>query len=398
MSGQVSRRSVIYAGVAGVIGLGAGMLIGSNLTSPTPAGGGQPQVVTTTQRVTERTTITSTVMSTVPVTITRTVTATPPSPELETIKLVQIPILAIAPVLIAQYYGLFDEEGIMVEIEPTPGAGPTIEAVISGTADIGFTGHPAVWKLADTRGIYLKLVHQGGVTGSQYRGRKIDPEKSTLLLVKKGSGIKKIEDLRGRNVAINVLNDLPHVSLSILLKRAGYDPQTFVNWVEIPFPQMPAALAAGRVDAAVASAPYSILILAQGIGEPLVDPPLLPTASIFLPTIGDPALLGAWWTSEETLRRKARAIVKFMRAVANGVRYMYGDEEKAIEIISKGLNLDPAIAKTAYEGYGFAADPDGFTRIDLLEPQMNAYLEIGFLTKPLDLKRFTFTAEEVLKT
>jgi len=32
-----------------------------------------------------------------------------------------------------------------------------------------------------------------------------------------------------------------------------------------------------------------------------------------------------------------------------------------------------------------------------LDVQMNAYLEIGLLTKPLDLKRFTFTAEIVLK-
>ncbi|MEM4414951.1 MAG: ABC transporter substrate-binding protein [Candidatus Caldarchaeum sp.] len=388
---KISRRIALSSGVAAVVGLAAGTVLGSTMAPPTAQ-----KTVTFTQVQASTVTRSVTATQTLTATATQTVTATPPRPALETLKVVQIPILAIAPVLVAQEFKLFEAEGITVQIEPTPGAGPTIEAVLTGAADIGFTGHTAVWKLADERGIYLKMVHQGGVTGTQYRGRKIDPAKSTLLLVRKDSGIKRLADLQGKNVAINVINDIPHLATSIAIKRAGYDPNTFVKWVEIPFPQMLPSMAAGRVDAAVMAAPFSIAALRQGVAEHLVDPPLLPTSSIFLPTIGDPALLGAWWTSEETLRKKPKAIVAFMRAVANGIRHMYGDEENALQIIAKGLNLDLPIAKDSFEGYGFAADPDGFTRTDLLEPQMKAYLEIGFLKKALDLKRLTFTAKEVL--
>ncbi|MDW8359546.1 MAG: ABC transporter substrate-binding protein [Candidatus Caldarchaeum sp.] len=383
---SVNRRAAISAGVAAVVGLGAGMALGSR-AFPSPS---VERTVTAFQTVATTATRTATA--------TQTVTVAPTRPAPETLKVVQIPIISgMPPLLVAQEFKLFEAEGVSVQVEPTPGAGPTIEAILTGAADIGFTGHTAVWKLADERGIYLKMVHQGGVTGTNYRGRKIDPEKSTLLLARKGAGISKLADLRGRKLAVNVINDIPYLAASIALRKAGYDPRTFVEWVEIPFPQMLPSLAAGRVDAAVVPPPFSLEALRQGVAEKIADPPVLPSSAIFPPTLGDPMLAGAWWTSEDTLRRKPRAIVAFMRAVANGIRYMYGDEERTIQIVAKGMNLDPAVVKDSLEGWAFSADPDGFTRTEFLEPQMNAYVEIGFLSKRLDLRRFPFTAQEVLR-
>ena len=74
------------------------------------------------------------------------------------------------------------------------------------------------------------------------------------LLAPKG-GVTDAKQLEGKTVSVNTLKNLPEVAVRNALEQAGVDPST-VKFVEIPFPDVPAALESKRVDAAFAVEPF----------------------------------------------------------------------------------------------------------------------------------------------
>jgi NitT/TauT family transport system substrate-binding protein len=110
----------------------------------------------------------------------------------------------------------------------------------------------------NSKGVPVKCVSSvdGGEPAS-------DAQDSTELVAARGSGITSVKDLAGKNVAEVQLTSLNSLAVEVLAKRAGIDPLS-IHQVAMPFPQMPAALAQGRVQAAVIVAPFVNTALAQG--------------------------------------------------------------------------------------------------------------------------------------
>lgn len=177
------------------------------------------------------------------------------------------------------------------------------------------------------------------------------------------------------------------MSVRIILQRAGLNPSTDVEFVEIPFPNMPQPLSTGAVDAALMVEPFASFAIRQGIGEPLVDPPVLPIQSIYPVVFGNPMMVAAYFTSEAILAEKKPLITAFARTIAEGVRHLYGDLEESTSILAKRFNLDKQLIEASLGGAVFAPDPAGFKDYSLLQPQMNALISAGYLSREIDLSR-----------
>ena len=96
-----------------------------------------------------------------------------------------------------------------------------------------------------------------GVAGAATEDKAWD-----ALLAPKG-GVTDLKQLEGKKVSVNTLKNLPEVAVRNSLEKAGVDVSK-VEFVEIPFPDVPAALEAKRVDAAFAVEPFVGASVAAG--------------------------------------------------------------------------------------------------------------------------------------
>jgi NitT/TauT family transport system substrate-binding protein len=91
-----------------------------------------------------------------------------------------------------------------------------------------------------------------------------------VILAGGDSPINGVEDLAGATIGINALGGVAEVMTKAVLDQAGVDPNS-VELLEIPFPEVPAAIAAGRIDAGYTAEPFVTQVLDQG-GKLVVAP------------------------------------------------------------------------------------------------------------------------------
>jgi sulfonate transport system substrate-binding protein len=128
-----------------------------------------------------------------------------------------------------------------VEFADFSGGSAVIEALRSGAADVGSIGEAPVPIAVDS-----------GVTDLVTIGLQANPGTSGgyFLVAKPGSGVTKIEDLRGKRVAYPPGSGR-HMITAALLKQHGLDLKHDVQPVELAGAEVVPTFAAGAVDAAI---------------------------------------------------------------------------------------------------------------------------------------------------
>ena len=188
------------------------------------------------------------------------------SDELRTIVVGGIANVDMAAMYVGEKQGFFAEEGLDVEIEFGGGTAAMIPALLNGQYDIQFGGAPNLIQAIDA-GIPVTAVTVGG------RSTGVRGADHGAVVVAENSEIQSPADLEGKTVAVLALHGLHQIATWQSILNAGGDPEA-VKWVEMPFPDMAAAVDSGDVDAAVTSEPFLGLALASGkreIASPFVD-------------------------------------------------------------------------------------------------------------------------------
>jgi len=233
-----------------------------------------------------------------------------------------------AALFYAQDGGIFRRHGLNVTF--TPQASPVaVEAsMASGTEQFGFITTPVLINL-NSKGVQVKCV--SSVDGNQPSS---DANDSTVLVAAKGSGITSIKDLAGKNVAEVQLTSLNSLAVEVLAKRAGLAPAS-VHLIAMPFPQMPAALAQGRVQAAVIVAPFASTALAEG-AVPLIHPnvALFPNGTV---TCLD--VMGSYASAHPAV------VAAFRAAMNESIAYSQAHQSQAKATLTSHLSLTPAQAQ-----------------------------------------------------
>src|ERR1700759_222554 len=179
-----------------------------------------------------------------------------------------------ASLFYAQNSGIFRQHGLNVSFVAQASPVAVEASMASGTEQFGFITTPVLINLA-SKGVSVKCV--SSVDGSE---PSIAADDSTVLVAAKGSGITSVKDLAGKNVAEVQLSSLTRRPARALAKQAAIDPHS-IHQIAIPFPQMPAALAQGRVQAALIVAPFAGTATSEGatvITHPNVD--LFPNGTV----------------------------------------------------------------------------------------------------------------------
>ena len=159
-----------------------------------------------------------------------------------------IPIADVAPLYLGIEEGFFEEENLTINPQLAEGGAAITPAVISGDFQIGFSNTVSLL-IAASQDIPVRIISQGVLAGQD------ESEAWADLMVLKDGSIKEPSDLEGKTIAVNTLNNICEVTIKASLEEMGVDVST-LEFAEMPFPDMNAALEAGQVDGACVVEPF----------------------------------------------------------------------------------------------------------------------------------------------
>jgi NitT/TauT family transport system substrate-binding protein len=257
-----------------------------------------------------------------------------------------IPILDVAPLYLGMKQGIFARHGLEINPKPAQGGAAIVPAVLSGDNQFGFSNVVSLLTARD-KGVPVVAV-AGGASSTG------DPAKDfNAVLVRGDSPMHSAKDLVGKRVAINTLNNIGDTTVRSAVEKAGGDPNG-VKFVELPLPDMPAQLAAGRIDAAWTSEPFVTAIKATG-GRVLVDALQETYPSMQIAT---------YFTSEQTKTQDPELVAAFVAAMNESLAYATAHPDEARAIVSTYTKITPEVAaKVVLPGWPAKLDEASLTAV-----------------------------------
>ena len=210
-----------------------------------------------------------------------------------------------------------------------------IAAMASGDVSVAELGSSPL-AIAATQGVNLEVFMIDYVIG-----------KSESLIVRDGSGIKSLADLKGKRVAVPI-GSTSHFSLMGALKHAGIDEHD-VTIMNMSPDQIVAAWQQSAIDAAFVWPPAQTEILKTGkrlVGADQVAEWGYPT-------------FNAWVVNKEFAQSHEKSLVAFMRTVEDANQAYLKDPEKwtgdsdPVKAIAAETGADAAQVPETIKGYTF---------------------------------------------
>ncbi len=297
-------------------------------------------------------------------------------PPLTRIRVVHVPVLIFAPLYVAIERGYFKPQGLEVELIGTPGGASSFVVLASGRAEVVIGGLGAALFNAAARGLDFKVV------GPVHMEK---PPVSTPLVVSKkvyDSGeIRKVADLRGKRVSVNVLGSATEFWLQAALLRGGLTMDD-VQVVAVNFPDVPAALANGAIAAGLLGEPLATLAEDRGQIVRLSDD--------FI----DGVQVTAVYYSGEFIRRDPKLAVGFMVAFLKAARDLYGNGYRRTDvakIVQKYTGVPADVVKRASPPFH---EPNGKMNFNDFKRLQDFFKKRGSLTyeKPLPPEAYIDTS------
>lgn len=280
------------------------------------------------------------------------------APETTELTLGLIPIADVAPVFIAIERGFFEEEGLTITTEFAAGGAAAIPALQAGDIDLAFGGYPSTLKAIEA-GVPL-VITQEAVRGEDGFGG---------LYALPDSGIAEPADLAGTTIAVNTLNNIVQMTVQITLQNAGLTLDD-VTLVEIPFPEMTAALDTESVDVVALVEPFGT-IAASTLDAVFVADLLGGDLSGF-PVAG-------WQVTQEFADANPNTIAAFNRAFAKGTEIAANEDGALAAIVPTYTSAPPELAAVL----NYPAMVSGID-LDAIQQVADVMLEQGLLDGPID--------------
>jgi NitT/TauT family transport system substrate-binding protein len=166
----------------------------------------------------------------------------------------------VVPVHLGIKKGFFKEQDLELEIQTAQGGAEIIPLVMNGSVQIGYSNTPSLF-IASVKGLPIQIVAPAGSTVAKKEGN--GENLVAAVMVRRDGPIRSAKDLEGRTVAVNTLKNISDVTASGALEKRGVD-YTKVKYLEVPLPDMLAALDARRVDAIWIVSPFKTIAEQSG--------------------------------------------------------------------------------------------------------------------------------------
>jgi NitT/TauT family transport system substrate-binding protein len=241
--------------------------------------------------------------------------------------------------------GIFKKHGLNLELLYTQGGGETIQAVISGSADIGIAAGTAGVMGAFAKGAPLRII-AAGTTGAG----------DLYWYVPAGSPIKSFKDLDGKTVGYSTHGASTHTTVLALIKHYGVNPR--------PVASGAAALTltqamSGQIDVGWASPPFGLAQLQEGQIRMIARGSDVPstrdqTVRVHIANAG-------------VLAQRRDVIARYMQAYRESLDFLY-DNPEGVKIYAQYAKVSEVLAQRIRDEFlpRAAEQPDRVSGLDAI--------------------------------
>jgi NitT/TauT family transport system substrate-binding protein len=220
---------------------------------------------------------------------------------------------AIMPLWVTQEAGLFQREGLDVELISIQGQ-PAVAALISGEVDLLYCIPHAVISAAAGGAdlVFIASIYNR----MQYR-------------IVAAPGIERAAELKGKVVGVARVHDVSHFYLRLGLQRIGMNPDQDIRVIAVGGQNdRVLALKSGRVAATIVN-PANALILEKSGFKTVLD----------LEALGFPVIGNAMAVRRATVKERRPALIGYLRAVIAGVKKIQAEPDFSKKVLAKYLRL-----------------------------------------------------------
>ncbi len=239
---------------------------------------------------------------------------------------------------------------------------PTVvESLKTRDLDASFLLAPLAMVLR-SQGVPIKIVYLGHRDGS-------------TVIVAKSSTARSLRDLRGKTFARPSRFSNQYLVITKLMEDEGMKPDE-INFVDMPPPDMPSALAAGAIDAYFVGEPHAAKAEVNGTGRVLYH------AKDIWPRFISCVLV----VREELIAERPEVVRDLVRGIAESGEWAERNRLKAAEVAAPYFRQDPKLLRYVL------TQPPGRVSYRMLTPTRDELAEIqkyalkaGILQKPIDI-------------
>jgi NitT/TauT family transport system substrate-binding protein len=254
--------------------------------------------------------------------------------------------------------GFFRNNGLDAKLQLLT-SGPIVATAVTGrTLDLGAVN---VGSLASARlrGLPLRIVAPAAIVTAGPSG--------DAMMVRADSPIRTGADFNGKTVAIVAIKTVQHAAFLAWVDKHGGDSKT-IKSIEIPLPEMVAALDQSRVDAAIPVEPFT----SQGIGAGNRN------IGSFYEAMGLPFLVFAVAGNEHWLQNNVATALKAQTAIRQAAIWANGHQKECRQMLAPFMKIDQKVADTMLlRQFGTTINTP------LIAPVIDVMVRYGFLDKPL---------------
>ncbi len=254
------------------------------------------------------------------------------------------------PIMVAIDKGFFREQGIETELKNIPSSGDRIAALTAGSVAFSNLGRiAAIVEMARGNQSFAFVANIDDSPGNE--GCWARP------------GLNSVADLRGKKVAANTSAE---ITLNGLLENAGMTERD-VQFVNLPGPEMAAALAKGDVDAACVWQPLLANVQAGTPGGKLLG---LDSDTPNYRKFGAMASPDVMIVSRKLITEQPALAAKLMAAVFKGVDYTNEHPEDTAQTVAHYFRKTPEEVLAAMKTFKFFGERDWVEHMKLHAGQM----------------------------
>ncbi|MGM7666795.1 ABC transporter substrate-binding protein [Microbacterium sp. A93] len=285
------------------------------------------------------------------------------SGELHEVSIGYFPLVHTSTIVNADEAGYLEESGIDAELVQTQGGAAAIPALASGNVDVTYANYTSAL-LAAQQGLPIVLI-AGNDVGADDHGIYVDP----------ASGIEGIADLRGKSFAVNNLQNIGTVALYAQLEEAGLSPQD-VEVLEMPYPDMAAAVQNGNVDAIWQVEPFQAVSEAAG---------LVKIGNLFAGPAADMPVAG-WITTRDYAEANPEVITGLRESLSRSIEDLDGNREAFAALVPEFTTVTAEVVQEI-DLPVFAAQVD----VAKVQEGADLMLEYKLIDEALDVQGATYT-------
>ena len=219
-----------------------------------------------------------------------------------------------APQYVALHNNYFKEEGLEVEIILTPGADKVTAAVLSGDAQIGFSGSEAT--------IY---VYNGGEKDYLKTFAQATQKDGSFIVSREKIDNFKITDLKGKYYIGGRIGGMPYMVLKYILNKNGITDNDITIDTSVAFANMQSAFIGGTGDFVSLFEPNATQVQQQGYGYIVAS----------LGELGGNIPYTSYSAKSSFIDNNKDTINKFTKAIQKGLDFVHNNDSETIaKIIS----------------------------------------------------------------